>query len=200
MIRVPLRTLQDDFVTENLVRWGVLLWSTRSTRAGAAPSRKARLRAQKIRAGQVTSSSSRIRTDHGRFFCGRCCSSVDMERLERRRRSFPLLRSREGNCSCHANSGSLASLKLAPHGLLGFCIASPFQSERLWCHCRVLRTLRRCIERLERLRFAPTFSSSVEATATQRTSPHSTFCRHMLQIGLAQATFVHVERVGMFTV
>ena len=30
--------------------------------------------------------------------------------------------------------------------------------------------------------------------------PYLAFCRHMLQIGLGQATFVLVERVGMFTV
>ena len=39
---------------------GVLLWSTRSTESGTAPSRKVRLRAQKVRAGQVTSSPRRI--------------------------------------------------------------------------------------------------------------------------------------------
>ena len=103
---------------------GVLLWSTRSTETGTAPSRQASLRAQKIRAGEVTSSSSRIRTDHGRFFLLSLLRWTS-RRLERRRRP-PLLRSREGNSSCHANRGSLASLKCTAHGLLGFCIASSF--------------------------------------------------------------------------
>ena len=39
---------------------GVLLWSTGSTEAGTGPSRKVRLRALKVRAGQVTSSPRRI--------------------------------------------------------------------------------------------------------------------------------------------
>ena len=106
-----------------------------------------------------------------------------------------LLHGREGNSSCYANRGSLASLKLTPHGLLGFCIASPFQSERLWCHCRVLRTLRRCIERLERSRFAPTFSSSVEDAATQPSSP----LQNILQTHAPKRSRVGLWRVLIFS-
>ena len=105
---------------------GVLLWSTTSTQAGTAPSRKASFRAQKTRAGEVTSSSSRMRIHHGRFFFVVVVAHRwTWRRLERRRRP-PHLRSREGNSSCHANRGSLASLKCTAHGLLGFCIASSF--------------------------------------------------------------------------
>ena len=150
---------------------GGLLWSATSTEAGTAPSRKARLRAQKIRAGQVASSPSRIRTHHGRFFVVVVAHCWTWRRLERRRRTFPLLRGRDGNHSCHANRGSLASLKFTAHGAAWILHREDLQSERLWCHCRVLRTSRRCIERLWRSRFAPTFSSVVADAATQRTSP-----------------------------
>ena len=67
---------------------GVLLWSATSTEAGAAQSRKARLRAQKIGAGQVTTSPSRIRTHHGRFLVVFVACRWTWRRLERRWRSL----------------------------------------------------------------------------------------------------------------
>ena len=57
-------------------------------------------------------------------FCCRCCLSVDMEAIE-------------GNSSCHAKHGSSASLKFTAHGLLGFCITSPFNqnASRVTAEC-----------------------------------------------------------------
>ena len=123
-----------------------------------------------------------MRTHHGRSFCCRCCLSVDMEAIE-------------GNSSCHAKHGSSASLKFTAHGLLGFCITSPFNQNASRVTAECLRTLRRCIERLERSRFAPTFSSSVEDAATQPSSP----LQNILQTHAPKRSRVGLWRVLIFS-
>ena len=73
----------------------------------------------------MTSSPSRTRTHHGRIFVVVVAHWSEMEEIGEETALPPLVRGREGNSSCHAMCGSLATLKFTAHELLGFCFESP---------------------------------------------------------------------------